>query len=125
MIKVKRWLGLDAKGQLGYVIRAHPLLEAMLAVLNGFRERTVGNNGSYHKIAGDRIHPMTIRTHTRGIKKEIPTNYAPSFSLAILTPLILFAIFLNATSLAKSAPPCFGFLSIEKGEKPQSSVAPS
>lgn len=50
----------------------------------------------------------------------------PSSRLASAAPLILFAIFRNATSLAKSgSPPCFGLASIENGEKPQSSVAPS
>lgn len=49
----------------------------------------------------------------------------PSFSLAICAPFTRFAIFLNAISRAKSGLPCFGFTSMLKGLKPQSSVAPS
>lgn len=52
-------------------------------------------------------------------------GYFPNCSLAILAPLTRFAIFLNAISLAKSGLPCLGLTSMENGENPQSSVAPS
>ena len=49
----------------------------------------------------------------------------PNLSDAILVPSTRDLIFWNAISRATSGEPCFGFTSMLKGEKPQSSVEPS
>jgi hypothetical protein len=50
---------------------------------------------------------------------------AKPISDAILVPSTRDLIFWKAISRATSGEPCFGFKSILKGEKPQSSVEPS
>src|SRR6516165_894633 len=82
----------------------------------------VQQNGTEH----DRSIPFArLMPPTKAQVRPYAAAARPSFRDAISAPFRRFVIFWKAISRATSGEPCLGLTSMENGEKPQSSVAPS